>query len=75
MNGRGVAEVVGPVAATEIHTVAPGGLLVAGMATTVLASGGVLAGAFGAAGRPRRRDWGVVGLMAVCTGFPSCVVG
>jgi hypothetical protein len=63
----------GPFVATDFSTAKPAGLLVAGIAVTVLAVGGLLAGAFSAVGqggrrqrRPRLRDWGVAGLMAVC---------
>jgi hypothetical protein len=72
VNGSSIME-GGPFVATDFSTAKPAGLLVAGIAVTVLAVGGLLAGAFSAVGqggrrqrRPRLRDWGVAGLMAVC---------
>ncbi|OBT41527.1 hypothetical protein VE00_08643 [Pseudogymnoascus sp. WSF 3629] len=64
----------GPFVATDFSTAKPAGLLVAGMAVTVLAAGGLLAGAFSAVGQggrrqPRLRDWGVAGLIALATTF------
>jgi hypothetical protein len=69
VNGSSIME-GGPFVATDFSTAKPAGLLVAGMAVTVLAAGGLLAGAFSAVGQggrrqPRLRDWGVAGLMAV----------